>query len=214
MAEKQSEKINLYHKIQLVANEVRNISKNMQVGNGSYGYKAVSDIDVTLKVKDAEKKHGLVSIPTKQELVNQEVIKTGDGNGKEKITYSFLIKMTTRITDVDNPSEFVDVESFGHGLDSGDKGFGKASTYARKYGLLNAYKIATGEDPDQNKTKTIVANKPISDKRVSVYNIMTSNKQALDTVLNRYGVTRMEDLSDDQINKQHSAWVKTGHIKE
>lgn len=214
MSEKQFGKNNLYQKIQLVANDVRNISKNMQVGNGSYGYKAVSDIDVTLKVKDAEKKHGLVSIPTKQELINQEVIRTGEGNGKEKITYSFLLKMTTRIIDVDNPNYFIDIESFGHGLDSGDKGFGKASTYARKYGLLNAYKIATGEDPDHNKSKTIVTNKTISDKRVAVYNVMAANKQALDAVLLRYGVDNIDDLSDDQIEKQYTAWVRTNHIKE
>jgi len=32
---------NLYEKIQDVSNEVRNIEKNMQVGNEKYGYKAV-----------------------------------------------------------------------------------------------------------------------------------------------------------------------------
>ena len=34
-----NEKNNLYEKIQLVSNEVRNISKDMTVGSGSYSYK-------------------------------------------------------------------------------------------------------------------------------------------------------------------------------
>lgn len=214
MEEEKGDKLNLYQKIQLVANKVKNISKNMQVGNGSYGYKAVSDIDVTLKVKDAEKEFGLVSIPTRQELVSHDVLRSGDGGGKEKITYSFLIKMTTKIVDTDNPSDFIEVESFGHGLDSGDKGFGKASTYARKYALLNAYKIATGEDPDANKSKPITVTKGISDQRVAVYNIMDNEKQALDIVLKRYGVSVKEDLTDKQIETQYKAWVQTGLIKQ
>lgn len=213
MAEKKEQIPNLFQKIQLVANKVKNISKNLQVGNASFGYKAVSDIDVTLKVKDAEKEFGLVSIPTKQELVDHQVIRSGDGSGRDKITYSFLIKMTTKIVDTDNPADFIEVESFGHGLDSGDKGFGKASTYARKYALLNAYKIATGEDPDANKPKPIMAVRDISDKRVAVYNVMDSQKQALEAVLKRYGVATKEELTDIQVEKQYEAWVKTGHIK-
>ncbi|MFK1876104.1 hypothetical protein ACIXOG_19660 [Bacteroides fragilis] len=68
--------LNLYQKIQAVSNEVKNIEKNMTVGAGSYAYKAVQDIDVTLCVKDAETKYGIVSIPVKQELIKSEVIRT------------------------------------------------------------------------------------------------------------------------------------------
>lgn len=48
-------KKNLYEKIQLVSNEIKNIEKNMTVGKGNYAYKAVQDIDVTLEVKQAER---------------------------------------------------------------------------------------------------------------------------------------------------------------
>lgn len=147
------EKKNLYEKIQLVSNEIKNIEKNMTVGKGNYAYKAVQDIDVTLEVKEAETKYGLISIPIKQELVKSEVVRIVKEGGGETINYVDIVKMTLRIINLDNTSEYIDVESFGRGLDAGDKGFGKASTYARKYALLNAYKIATGEDPDENKSK-------------------------------------------------------------
>ena len=79
------EKPNLYQKIQLVSNEIKNIEKNLTVGKGNYAYKAVQDIDVTLEVKEAESKHGLVSIPIKQELVKSEIIRVVNEGGGESI---------------------------------------------------------------------------------------------------------------------------------
>lgn len=74
-------------------------------------------------------------------------------NLKEKVVFVDTIKMTTRFINLENTTDFIDVVSFGKGIDSGDKGLGKASTYARKYALLNAYKIATGEDPDAERSR-------------------------------------------------------------
>ena len=149
-----SEKLKLYQKIQAVSNQIKNIEKDMSVGTGNYAYKAVSDLNVTLAVKEAETKHKLISIPFKQDLINSETIKTIRKDGSEGVTYVDNIKMTVRIIDLENEDSYIDIESFGKGIDSNDKGFGKASTYARKYALLNAYKIATGEDPDAEKAKT------------------------------------------------------------
>lgn len=147
--------MNLFEKIQAVSMEVGNISKDMTVGSGGYSYKAVSDLSVTLAIKKAESNHKIVSIPVKQELISSEIVRgvkkvtsNGTTTETETLTYVDNIKMTTRFIDVEDPTQFIDVESFGKGIDSNDKGFGKASTYARKYCLLNAYKIATGEDPD------------------------------------------------------------------
>ena len=95
--------LNLYEKIQAVSNEVRNISKDMTVGTGNYSYKAVSDIDVTLAVKDAETKFKLTSVPIKQELISSEVIRTVNKDGKEGLTYVDNIKLTLRIVDLEKP---------------------------------------------------------------------------------------------------------------
>ena len=147
-------KLNLYEKIQHVSNEIRNLSKNMQVGTGSYAYKAISDIDVTLAVKDAETLFRLTSIPIKQEIINSEILKTLKENNKESFTYVDTVKLTLKIVNLDNITEFVEDRSPGRGIDSSDKGFGKAYFfYARKYALLNAYKIATGKTQMQKNQK-------------------------------------------------------------
>ena len=198
-----SEKLNLYEKIQAVSNEVRNISKDMTVGSGTYSYKAVSDIDVTLAVKDAEQKHKLVSIPIKQELINSEVIRIQKKNNEEGLTYVDTIKMTVRIIDLEDTSTFIDIESFGKGIDSGDKGFGKASTYARKYALLNAYKIATGEDPDAEKSKETTTAKTPELKRMEVENYLLKNTETLNNMLAHFNVGEVSDLSKEQIETIH-----------
>ena len=205
-------KLNLYQKIQAVSIEINNISKNMQVGNANYGYKAVSELDVVLAVKKAEKKFGLVSIPITQELVKSEVIKVLKEKGGESINYVDIVKMTLRIVDLDNSDSFIDIESFGRGLDSGDKGFGKASTYARKYALLNAYKIATGEDPENDKSKAQMSAEP-NVRRNTVINYMLTDHEYLLNILTHFGIGTMDEMDEKQVEIIYSNLIKKGKLK-
>ena len=204
-------KKNLYEKIQLVSNEIKNIDKNMTVGKGNYAYKAVQDIDVTLEVKQAEAKYRLVSIPLKQELVKSEIVRVVKDGGGEAIQYMDIVKMTLRIINLDNTAEFVDVESFGRGLDPGDKGFGKASTYARKYALLNAYKIATGEDPDDTKSKeqTPVTVDEVKD---AVINYMMTDSAFTQNILSYFNVGSTDDMNAKQFQLAYNNLKKKGKL--
>ena len=205
------EELNLYKKIQLVSNDIKNIEKNMTVGKGNYSYKAVQDIDVVLEVKKAESEHGIISIPIKQELIKSETIKTMKENGSEGITFMDIVKMTLRIVDIDKPTDFIDIESFGRGLDQGDKGFGKASTYARKYALLNAYKIATGEDPDKDKSKEIQPAK-FDEIKDAVINYAMSDNAYLQNILSYFNIGSIEDMSKDQISSVYKNLKLKGKI--
>lgn len=204
MSEKKVENIdiksmNIFEKIQAVSNEVRNVEKNLVVGTGNSSYKAVGDLDVLMKVKEAETKFRLVSIPVHQTLIKSEIVRVIGSNGYEKITYADIVRMVVKIVNLDNTNETIDIESFGRGLDAGDKGFGKASTYARKYALLNAYKIATGEDPDQNKSEQQVAltKDEIRDK---VINYMMQDVNFCNSALSYYNLQKAEELDTRQIN--------------
>lgn len=191
--------MNIFEKIQAVSNEVRNVEKNLVVGTGNNAYKAVGDLDVVMKVKEAETKFRIVTIPVRQELVKSEIVRVIGSNGYEKLTYSDIVKMTVKIVNLDNTSETLEIESFGRGLDAGDKGFGKASTYARKYALLNAYKIATGEDPDANKSEQQVAltKDEVKDK---IINYMMQNANYCNSCLSYYGCKTVEELDSKAIN--------------
>lgn len=201
--------MNVFEKIQAVSNEIMSLEKDMMVGKGAYAYKAVSDFSVTKAVKEAEKKYGIISIPASQEMVESQVIKTVD-NGKEKITFSFLVKMTVLFINTENPEDKIEIESFGHGLDSGDKGTGKASTYARKYALLNAYKIATGEDPDADASPKDKHDVTPSDKRVAVEQYLMSHLEVLQRMLQHFNVGELDDLSESQINTIYKTYKERG----
>jgi hypothetical protein len=203
----ESPKTAIYKKISLVANEIMNIEKDMTIGTGSYAYKAVSDAQVTLAVKKAEKKHNVISIPIKQELLDSKVERVINKKGDEVLMHVDNIKMTVKIVDLDS-GEFECVESFGKGIDSADKGFGKASTYARKYALLNAYKIATGEDPDADQSPETAATPTTSERHKKVIDYLNSDMKVRNNTLEHFSVQDVGDLNKTQLDTIYDTFTK------
>ena len=113
--------------------------------------------------------------------------------------------MTLTIIDIET-GESIQVESFGKGIDSGDKGFGKASTYARKYALLNAYKIALGEDPDAIKSEEMSVSKSVSEKRKAVLNYLNNDTERLNKAMEHFGAATSDDLSDKDIEIMYAGY--------
>lgn len=201
---------NLFERIQAVSMIVMNLEKDKTVGEGKNSYKAVSDQQVILAVKQAENDNGIVSIPCRQELIQSEVVrKTKDGY--ETISYVDIVKMTVRIYLVSDPTQFIEVEALGRGLDSGDKGLGKASTYARKYALLNAYKIATGEDPDLDKSKEEKVDTP-DEKKQAVFDYCQKNMQYALDISTYFSVDSFESLTKKHIDQIWNDLKKKGKI--
>ena len=147
-------KLNLYEKLLLITNEVGVIEKslNVQVSSNS-SYKAVSERNVLDAVKPIEQKYRVYSYPYSREIIDYGTLqKETEYNGKISRTNTLYmrVQITYRFVNIDNPEEFIDVVSYGDGLDTGDKAPGKAMTYADKYALLKAYKLSTGDDPDKD----------------------------------------------------------------
>lgn len=201
--------MNLYEKIQAVSNEIKNVEKNLEVGNMKYGgYKGVADMDVLREVKKAEKKYKLISIPTKQEIIQTEHIQVINKKGEEVVHYIDTIKMTLRIIDLEEPSSFIETESLAKGIDASDKGLGKASTYARKYALLNAYKLITGEDLDENQSEEVTLK--IKDKVLLVVNNTDQDRQA--AILKHFGKNEIKDLTEKELNSVLGVLKKEGLV--
>lgn len=146
---------NIFERLSAISQELEVINKSfmVEVSKGR-GYKAVSEADILSAVRPLEAKYGIYSFPCIRRVVDSQIIKVADSEGKQKITYFERIETVYRFINIDNPSEFVEVVSYGDGIDNGDKSVGKAMTYADKYALMKAYKIITGEDPDKEASKT------------------------------------------------------------
>lgn len=150
--------MNIYQRLALITSELRTVAKNLTVETGrGKGYKAVSERDVIDAVKPLEEKYGVYSYPCDRVVLESQTLesvseyKDRDGNVNTTTKTSFFsrIQTTYRFVNVDDPAQFVDTVTFAEGIDSQDKGSGKAMTYCDKYALMKAYKISTGDDPDQ-----------------------------------------------------------------
>ena len=144
---------NIYQRLSAITAEISNVAKNLAVGSGQNSYKAVGEADVLAAVKPIEAKHGIYSYPASRQVIDSGVLTSvKEYKGEQKETKQFYVRVETvyRFVNVDKPEEFIDVTSYGDGVDTQDKAPGKAMTYSDKYALLKAYKIVTGDDPDQN----------------------------------------------------------------
>ena len=145
--------MNIYEKMAAITAELSAVAKNLQVGEGRSSYKAVGEADVLAAVKPLEAKYKVYSYPVARNIVDSDVITTKKSyNGQESETSKFFMRLETiyRFVNTENPEEYIDVPTYGDGIDSADKAPGKAMTYGDKYALLKAYKVITGEDPDQH----------------------------------------------------------------
>lgn len=150
--------LNIYQRMSRITNDLGSVAKNLTVGYGRNSYKAVGEADVLDAVKPAEEKWGIYSYPASRRTISVDTLSTSgtktDQYGKEssveRVQFIFRIETTYRFVNIDNPAEYIDIISFGDGIDSADKAPGKAMTYSDKYALLKAYKIQTGDDPDKD----------------------------------------------------------------
>ena len=116
---------------------------------------AMTRMDYVQKEKKDGMKYTIVSHDKVTALVRENTVAVGviyyvlggslttvrDGNLTEA-------KLSVRFENIDNREDYLDVDAFGFGVDSQDKGPGKAMSYAVKYALLKAFGLETGDDPD------------------------------------------------------------------
>ena len=141
-----SKEMNIWERMAAISAEIKSVEKRQEVGFGNNKYKAAVEADVLKPVKEAEAKFRVFSYPADHEIVSQGEL----GAGGEKAKQFIRIKVKYVFVNLDNPEQVVSVVSYGDGVDSLDKAPGKAMTYADKYALMKAYKMVTGDDPDQN----------------------------------------------------------------
>ena len=147
--------MNIYEKLAAITSELNAVAKNLMVGEGRSSYKAVSEADVLAAVKPLEQKYKVYSYPLSRKVIDSDIITTKKVyNGQESEISKFFMRVETvyRFVNTEDPADYVDITTYGDGVDSNDKAPGKAMTYGDKYALLKAYKIITGDDPDQNRS--------------------------------------------------------------
>ena len=202
------ENMNIYEKLSNITNEIATVNKNLTVGEGKSKYKAVGDADILKAVKELEFKYRVYSYPANREVIESTMYTTTNSYGDEKNNIFSRIKTTYRFINIDKPEDYIDTVTFAEGIDTQDKGSGKAMTYSDKYALMKSYKIITGEDPDQNpseegykkkQTSTGAINKITEIESKSIYALMVrKGYDVVPTLEKNYGIKNTADLTKEQ----------------
>ena len=197
--------MNIYQKINEVMKNIEYLTKDDQVAFGTTKYKAISEEKVTTAVREQLVKQGIVIVTVEQQSENKELIRTD-----KSVNMLTSVHVKYRIQNIDDVNDYIEVESNGTGVDTQDKGVGKAMTYAYKYMLLRTFAIPTGEDPDKissaetdAKIKHEIevqqdADKVIDKKMVESLNLAIEKANIQDNVveliLSQYGYTSTNEI--------------------
>lgn len=158
--------MNIYEKLSKISNELTTVAKNLSVGEGKAKYKAVGEADVLKAIKPLEEKYKVYSYPSQRRIIESGFLDTVNYKGEPKKQFYERIEVIYKFVNIEEPNEYIEITTYGDGIDSGDKSVGKAMTYADKYALLKAYKIVTGDDPDQEPSGELEGVKIELDKRL------------------------------------------------
>ena len=137
-----------------VIKEVEWVAKSMTVWTGSNSYQWVSDKDVKTLLRNVMTKHWLsilpIGIQSKIQIDRwEEVDQYSKSVPKDmKSKQSIFTEVTTKYLLLHTSGESIEVAWYWQGVDTQDKGAGKATTYALKNTLLNMFLIPTGVDTD------------------------------------------------------------------
>lgn len=124
-------KANILQRINWVQQQVDYVQREKKDG---LDYAVVSHDKVTELVRPLLVQAGVVYYPVDLEY-------SQDGNRTQA-------KFDVRFASIRDPDDFINVATFGYGVDKQDKGPGKCISYGVKYALLKLLGLATGDDPD------------------------------------------------------------------
>lgn len=193
---------NIYKKMLQATEKIERVKKTLKVEiSKTNSYQAVSEGAVLSAVKPIEIELGIYSYPVSRKLIDASVLTTTseyNGEKKERTQLFMRLEIVYRFVNVDEPKDFVDITTYGDGIDSGDKAPGKAMTYADKYALLKAYKIETGDDPDAKASEEIkVEETKATEKQIDILKDLLDESE-IDKMLKFYKVDSLEDLTVKQ----------------
>lgn len=210
--------MNIFQKMSAITDEITRVAKNLSVGVGKSQYKAVGEADVLSAVKPVEIKYGVYSYPVNRNIVETNILTTKteyNGEVTEKNQLFMRLETIYRFVNMDKPTEYIDITTYGDGVDSQDKAPGKAMTYSDKYALLKAYKIETGDDPDQKASEPLTKVEPTAPKLATPKQIEILSKsytgENLEKLLKLNNISKLEEISMQKASELIGKLAKAGN---
>jgi len=204
-------KVNLAQAIIAVMQEVKGIEKSMTIGTGNSSYKGVPDQEVKKIIGESMAKNGLCILPIAVEPKIQidRWEEAGYNNVGTKQKQSVFTEVTTKYLLLHSSGESIELSGYGHGIDSQDKGAGKATTYALKYTMLYTFLVPTGKIDDADNTHSDSIQTPLVSKPSLTEQVETAKAKIITA-------TTLEDLKAkwSTLNKIEQAFQEVIELKD
>ena len=172
---------NLYQRMLAIMADVRYIQKSDKKVNNQYSF--VTHDSVTKALHDPLVTHGVLVIPTVREMRQ-------DGNRTVAV-------VDVTFVNVDSPDQTLQVTYTGYGIDTQDKGPGKAVSYAVKYALLKVFCLETGDDPERD-TVEYNPGKIAQEHVLTLIEMIGEDAELKRKVLGFCNAERYEDITKDK----------------
>lgn len=147
--------LNIHQRINAVMKDCEYLQKKQaQQGKG------IKYDEVIAMLREHLINHGVVMVINQ---ISMEMV--GGLDGKNQKIYQG--HYTMELVNMDNPSEAVKHSVFAQGMDGGDKGPGKAHTYAMKAMLVKGFGLETGED-EESRAEKLQGNDVITSEQANI----------------------------------------------
>lgn len=185
--------MNLLEKLLAIQKSIDEFTKDNVIGEGKQAYKAVGSEQVLDIVRPLMNQHNLLLEP---QVIGARVREGQTSSGTTR--YFTELDMSMTWIDVDS-GESREVKWYGQGVDlAGEKGVGKANTYAEKYFFMKYFHVPTPKDDPDNGGKT----------KSGEPKVKGTQAQVELTVMYKKAIPQMfTDLYGDDAEKHKAAYI-------
>ncbi|MBC2163462.1 ERF family protein [Listeria booriae] len=196
--------MNIYEKLIKVRESTSYLEKDKE--GMQFKYVGSSDVLIALrKTMDEQKLLLIPSVLGHNVTIHEKTNKKGEPT---QVYFTELV-LNYKWVDAENPTDFIEVPFYSQGVDTaGEKGVGKALTYAEKYFLLKFFNIATDkDDPDTVQNRQQQKDREREDKenfeiiQGYVKELATiksiTEELTIQTVCKKLGLTTVSQLTPD-----------------
>ena len=192
------EKLNIYQRINEVRKKVAYLRKDKKVE----GYKAITHDQVTASIRKFLIEFGIIIIPNQtswETAPTTKTTKSGTPYTRFEGDYEF------EVVNMDDPKDRFTGKVHAHAEDHGDKGPGKALSYALKGFEVKLLNIETGEDDEQRPEQETV--KITEEEIITLRELCDSYDFPVDETLTSLAnkVYRVKEIKDLPAEKFDSA---------
>lgn len=198
---------NIYRRLLWVQANTPRLAKDLDVQVGqNRSYKGISHDSVSAAVRPLLVRAGIAMTMTV--LRHHHEFRQVATQRGEYAAHWHELDCEFEFVNVHDPSDRIKVMGSGTGLDTQDKGYGKAASYARKYALLAATMAETGDDPERGEQVDDIGPAEPKPRRTEPEVV------APDPELNTSTHPAAVNIPDDAWREVANLWHKRGTISD